>query len=75
MTKPAHDGDWYFAISGIELYGHLIEGDPASMATEDMASGMGADTNPELAAVPNVDRANANATNAVVSAEEPSAVN
>jgi len=26
MTKPAHDGDWYFAISGIELYGHLIEG-------------------------------------------------
>ena len=26
MTKPAHDGDWYFAISGIEFYGHLIEG-------------------------------------------------
>eukprot|EP00656_Telonema_subtile_P056202 TRINITY_DN8935_c0_g1_i1.p2 TRINITY_DN8935_c0_g1~~TRINITY_DN8935_c0_g1_i1.p2 ORF type:complete len:277 (+),score=78.70 TRINITY_DN8935_c0_g1_i1:814-1644(+) len=24
MTKPAHDGDWYFAVSGVELYGSLI---------------------------------------------------
>eukprot|EP00658_Telonema_sp_P-2_P025064 TRINITY_DN20090_c0_g1_i20.p1 TRINITY_DN20090_c0_g1~~TRINITY_DN20090_c0_g1_i20.p1 ORF type:complete len:341 (+),score=64.80 TRINITY_DN20090_c0_g1_i20:295-1317(+) len=24
MTKPAHDGDWYFAVSGVEIYGDLI---------------------------------------------------
>ena len=24
MTKPAHDGDWYFAVSGVEFYGKLI---------------------------------------------------
>lgn len=23
MTKPAHDGDWYFAVCGVELYGNL----------------------------------------------------
>jgi len=33
MTKPAHDGDWYFAVSGIEFYGHLIEGQFERTAT------------------------------------------
>ena len=45
MTKPAHDGDWYFAVSGVELYGVLVTKselwDEPAPAEEPDARGLG----------------------------------